>query len=965
MPRTPHLAALFACLLFANLVASLYAEETKRVPWTGSRIHGSPEPPLPYVVENAFPRLEFKSCLDIASTPSMDRLFVVEQGGRIFSFPNRPEVAAADLVVDLKREIPALESVYAFTFHPRFAENRFVYVCYVTESRQPDGTRIARFRMNESDPPTLDAASETTIITWLSGGHNGCCLKFGPDGCLYISSGDGEGNPPDVLRAGQDVTNLLCSILRIDVDHPEEGRNYRIPADNPFVSLAGARGEIWAYGLRNPWRMSFDEKTGDLWVGDVGWELWEMLHRVERGGNYGWAVMEGRQTINPDWQRGPTPILAPTIDHPHSESSSITDGLSYYGKRLPDLAGCHVYGDYDTGKIWGFRYVDGRVVDHRALADTTLRIVGFGADREGECYLLDHVAGTIHRLVENPRRAEPGDFPRRLSETGLFVSLSSLQPAPGVVPYEINAPMWADHARSERVVAVPGVDAIELRPENSAYPTDTVLAKTLSLQMREGDPGSMRRVETQILHFDGIDWLTYSYRWNDEQTDAELVSAEGATQVLEVMDAEAPEGVRRQAWTFSGRGECQRCHNKWAGPPLAFHKSQLSRLTTDAERSDSLRTLAELGVVGGDVKPDEATRLVDPHDESADLSRRARSYLHANCAHCHRQNAGGSVLAQMQYGLPLPDANLVNHVPSQGTFGIADGRVITPGDPYRSVLLYRMAKRGGGRMPHVGSSEVDLRGVALVHDWIRTMETGAVEYDPASVLEQQVRHLRGGIADEEVPAAVDRLLKSTPGALLAVHSLEVDAWPATRRAELLRRATRHPEVSVRDLFERFLPANQRAERLGATIRPEQILDLVGDAARGRALFHEQANMTCRNCHRVGATGKQVGPELTTIASKYDRQQLLESLLEPSRRIDPVYVTHVVQVEDGRSLTGVVVERTAERLTLRDAQDVVTVIPLASIEEQTQQPQSLMPEGLLRDLTAQQAADLLEFLTTLK
>lgn len=973
MTRWPRIIlgpCLFACVVLIAFTTRLAADEVagqatsaKREPWTRSRIHGSPEPPLPYVVENAFPKLEFKNCVDITSTPTSDRLFVVEQGGRIVSFPNRSDVESVDLVADLRRDIPGVEQVYSLAFHPKFAENRYVYVCYIKESRQPDGSRIVRFRMNETDPPTLDMASETTIITWLSGGHNGCCLKFGPDGCLYISTGDGEGpNPPDVLRAGQDVTNLLCAILRIDVDHVEEGRNYRIPPDNPFVSLPGARGEIWAYGLRNPWRMSFDEKTGDLWVGDVGWELWEMLHRVERGGNYGWAVMEGRQTINPDWPRGPTPILAPTIDHPHSESSSITDGLTYYGRRLPDLAGFHVYGDYDTGKIWGFRYVDGRVVDHRELADTTLRIVGFGADRDGECYLLDHVAGTIHRLVENPRRAADGEFPRRLSETGLFTSLPELSPAPGVLPYTINAPMWADYAVSERVVAVPGMETIELRPENSAYPTDTVLAKTLSLQMRQGDPGSLRRIETQILHFDGIDWQTYSYRWNDQQTDAELVPADGTTRMLDVQDAAAPGGTRRQTWVFSGRGECQRCHNKWAGPPLAFHKGQLGRL---AAQGDSLRHLVEVGVVGGDVDADEASRLCDPHDEQADLSRRARSYLHANCAHCHRQNAGGAVLAQMQWGLPLEDANLVNQVPSQGTFGIEDGRVITPGDPYRSLLLYRMAKRGGGRMPHVGSSEVDLRGVGLVHDWIRTMDAQDAERNSMAKLQPLARRFQEATAGEERAATAEQLLSTTPGALLAVHALETAGWPETLREELLGRATRHPEVTVRDLFERFLPANQRAERLGATIRPEQILEQAGDAERGRLLFHEQASVTCRNCHRVGASGKQVGPDLTGIGKKYDRRQLLESLLEPSRRIDPAFVTYVVQTDDGRSLTGVVVERTDEHLALRDAQDQVVTIPLASVEEQSQQLQSLMPEGLLRDLTAQQAADLLEYLTTLQ
>ncbi|MBC8114538.1 MAG: PQQ-dependent sugar dehydrogenase, partial [Candidatus Saccharimonas sp.] len=240
----------------------------KRVAWTTSRITGSPEVPLPYVTERAFSALKFTNCLDLTKAPGSDRLFVVEQAGKIFSFPNKPDVAVADLVIDLAKAIPGVQQVYALEFHPDFPKNRFCYVCYIKAANLDDGTHIARFRVSNTDPPTIDVASETTIITWLSGGHNGCCLKFGLDGCLYISTGDGSGpNPPDARRAGQDVSNLLSCILRIDVDHTDDGRNYRIPADNPFVDLKGARGEIWAYGFRNPWRMSFDQKTGDLWVG--------------------------------------------------------------------------------------------------------------------------------------------------------------------------------------------------------------------------------------------------------------------------------------------------------------------------------------------------------------------------------------------------------------------------------------------------------------------------------------------------------------------------------------------------------------------------------------------------------------------------------------------------------------------------------------------------------------------------
>jgi hypothetical protein len=323
--------------------------------------------------------------------------------------------------------------------------------------------------------------------------------------------------------------------------------------------------------------MSFDRKTGDLWVGDVGWELWEMLYRVERGGNYGWAVMEGRQSTNPEWPRGPTPILPPTIDHLHTESSSITDGLTYYGARLQELHGTHLYSDYDTGKFWGFRYEQGQVVDHRELADTTLRVVSFGEDGQGEFLILDHVAGTIHRLVPNPQPDQSATFPRRLSDSGLFDFRAEPAPAAGVIPYSINAELWSDHALAERYVAVPNALSIKAEGAAWAFPKDSVLVKTLSLELRRGDPTSRRRIETQLLHFDGIDWVAYTYQWNDEQSDAGLVGAAGAERNFEIIDSEAPGGKRLQTWRYSGRAECQRCHNKWSGPALAFNTPQLNK----------------------------------------------------------------------------------------------------------------------------------------------------------------------------------------------------------------------------------------------------------------------------------------------------------------------------------------------------------------------------------------------------
>jgi putative heme-binding domain-containing protein len=952
-------------------------ESGTRAAWKTSRIHGSPEPPLPFVAERVFPALKFTNCLDLAAMPGSDRLFVVEQAGKIFSFPNKPDVKQADLVIDLAQAVPGVQQVYALAFHPEFTRNRFCYICYIRAANLADGTHIARFRVSETNPPIIEPTSEHTVITFYSGGHNGCCLKFGPDGFLYISTGDGsDPNPPDSLRTGQSVDDLLSAILRIDVDKTETGRNYRIPPDNPFVGVEGARGEIWAYGFRNPWRMSFDRNTGDLWVGDVGWELWELLDRVERGGNYGWSIVEGRQATNPEWPRGPTPILPPTIDHPHSESSSITDGLTYYGKRLHELDGNHIYSDYDTGKFWAFRFEKGRVVELREIADTTHRVVGFGEDANGEFYFLDHPAGTIHTLIPNPSRDKGSTFPRTLGESGIFASVINQTPAVGVLPYSINAEPWADHTVAERWVAIPGTLAIRPEIPNWIYPADSVLVKTISLDMVQNNPASRRRVETQILHFDGEEWQPYTYRWNDEQTDARLVEAGGDECTFEVVDSSATSGKRRQVWRFAGRGECQRCHNKWSGPPLAFNTPQLNRNTkATASSLSQLDSFARIGLFEKPIASENRPKLADPRDCAAELDGRARAYLQVNCAHCHRMHAGSSVLSKMHYDLPIEKTDMVGVRPTQGTFGIHGVQVIAAGDPFRSVLLYRLAKLRGGRMPHIGSTEVDREGVALIHDWIRQIPPGSIATDIAGnaaairlSLEEaaEIEQLKNanGTSDDSTKL-IDHLLASTSGALRILQSIDRSALPAGPVATAIEKGTRHEDPSIRDLFERFLPPEKRVKRLGTAIRPEQILSFSGDAARGRQVFFETAGIQCKNCHRIGNEGQDLGPELTTIGKKLDRSQLLESMLEPSKLIEPKYVTWLAETSDGKVATGLLITKDETEVVLKDAQNKRICIPQKMIEQLVPQRLSLMPELLLRDMTAQQVADLIAYMSMLK
>ncbi|HVC95973.1 MAG TPA: hypothetical protein VND64_19955, partial [Pirellulales bacterium] len=581
---------------------------------------------------------------------------------------------------------------------------------------------------------------------------------------------------------------------------------------------------------------------------------------------------------------------------------------------------------------------------------------------------------TIHVLVPNPRRNQNSDFPRTLTESGLYSSVAEQSPAPGVLPYSINAEPWADHAVAERLIAVPGELAIKAEGPAWTFPKDSVLVKTLSLALRQNDPTSRRRVETQVLHFDGGEWRPYTYRWNDDQNDAALVDAAGAELTFDVVDADAPGGTRRQAWRFAGRAECQRCHNKWSGPALAFNTPQLNQdVACDGSPVSQLDTFARIGLFEKPIASEGRPRLADPRDDSADLNGRARAYLQTNCAHCHRMHAGSSVLSKMHYDLPLDKTDMIGVRPTQGTFGIHAAQVIAAGDPFRSVLLYRMAKLGGGRMPHIGSTEVDCAGVELICEWVRRMPREAPEKTTGNDVTARIHEaetaglerLLAANAPTEVIEHVDRLLSSTSGALALMRSIDRQVLSGDAKAAAVETAAQHGEVSIRDLFERFLPPEKRVKRLGSAVRPEQILALAGDAARGRRVFFETAGVQCKNCHRIATEGKEVGPELTTIGKKLDRAKLLESLLEPSKLIDPKYVTYLAETSDGLQTTGVLVKKDASEVILKDAQNREIRIPAGLIEQFVPQQQSLMPELLLRDMTAEQVADLLEYLGTLK
>ncbi len=992
-----------------------------RPPWDTSKITGSPDPPSPYRTERLYPKLAFQQPVAMVTEPHSGDTFMAEREGRIVRLPREQDSSEVSVFFDGMRDIPGLTAIYGLTFHPDFGANRQCFICYILEKELPKGTRVSRFTVETDGMSRVDPASEEILLEWKSGGHNGGCLRFGPDGFLYVSTGDASPpSPPDEHSTGQDISDLPGSILRIDVDRRDGDLPYAIPDDNPFVELAGARPEVWAYGLRNPWRMSFDRQTGDLWLGDVGWQLWEVVHRVTRGGNYGWSLKEGPQVVRPELTRGPTEIIAPVIAHPRSEAASVTGGFVYRGSRLKDLTGAYIYGDYVTGKIWALRQDGSKVTSHQELCDTPIAIIAFHEDANGEVSFMAYNAGTIHRLVPNESVNEPRPkFPVKLTETGLFDSVPKHHLAVGVEPFSINAEQWSDGATAERFVAIPGLGtAVLKKPEGRVpvgwgeFPGDTVLGKTISIETRPGDPKSWRRIETQILHIRGEkwrgnsgEWAGYSYVWNEDQTDATLAPADGLDLEFDIADLDSRDGgTRKFHWRVWSRSKCYACHNPWTGYRLAFTVPQLDRtvdtwvnrrglpwMKKKVNQLTLFRDKALVKAVGlGDDRP-----LVNPHDNDSSLDDRARSYLHVNCAHCHRFGGGGTATIDLRFDVPLEESRMLEVRPTQGTFGISRAKIIQPAVPIQSVLYYRMSKLGPGRMPHIGSSSVDRRAIHLMARWISSLEptdpagllTSTLKRQSAvchSLFEKTARepsvllNLRPG-AD-----AIAELLTSTSGSLLLMRSLDGTYLPRQNPSEVLRvsphvnrslprlvysevlrqaAAVTRPEI--RDLFERFLPEDQRSSRLVTVVSAADILALDGNVDSGRTLFLESQTLQCRNCHRVADKGKSLGPDLTQIGKRLNRSQLLQSILVPSEKIDPKFRTWLVETSAGRVFTGLLVEKTDDKVVIRTSDHKLIEVPADEQELLVAQPTSLMPELQHRSLTAQQLSDLIQYLMSLK
>lgn len=317
-----------------------------------------------------------------------DRMYVVEQRGKILVFDESR--ASSKIVFDIEDKIVSggEMGLLGFAFHPNFATNKKTYINYTMERSQLT-TVVSEVR--------LDTRAERELFNFSQpySNHNGGHVAFGPDGYLYITTGDG-GSAGDPHGAGQNKNTFLGKMLRIDVNGKAP---YAIPQDNPFVNQAGAKPEIFAYGLRNVWRFSFDRLTGLMFGGDVGQNRWEEIDIIEKGKNYGWKTMEGKHCFSPATNCDQTGLTLPIHEYPRTDGISITGGYVYRGKKITGLQGAYIYGDYGSGKIWALYYdqTTKTVKSNDLLMNSRLPIASFAEDNAGELYVVSY-AGVINRL---------------------------------------------------------------------------------------------------------------------------------------------------------------------------------------------------------------------------------------------------------------------------------------------------------------------------------------------------------------------------------------------------------------------------------------------------------------------------------------------------------------------------------------------------------------------------------------
>ncbi|MDB6123106.1 MAG: Laminin sub domain 2 [Pedosphaera sp.] len=782
--------AIIACILVLSAMNGLFAQpygldQTQPI---GPYLNNVFPPTAPassasWNVEIAFTNATFDQPIFMLPYPGTNRLVMIHKPGRISTFPNRRDVLQGEVLpfLDISaRTFTVSDSgMTGIAFHPEFGQtgstNRGYF--YVTYKWRPASVgssfpeyaywRLSRFTVPDGQI-AADPNSETVMVQQLDRQmfHDAGCMMFGADGFLYFSVGD-EGGANDEFNSTQTISERLMSgIFRIDVNQnpslshairrqpfhhpalpagwPESfTTNYQVPNDNPFVNANGSvLEEYYALGFRQPYRFSRDPVTGLIWVADSGQSTREEIDILVPGANYQWAYREG--TVPGPKAAPATPIgfeKLPLWDYGRDQGGAAIGGYVYHGvEHAGFLTGKYIWVDNVSGAIWAITSDGTTLTNVEFLANMPSGSVyggtsSCGLDAQGEIYFLKFGGDGAQRVFKLVRTTtvvpEP---PALLSQVGAFTNLATLAPRLGLIPYDVNTPLWSDGAGKQRWLALPNdgthdtaAEKIIFSPTNEwQFPAGTVFVKHFELPVNENNPGAVHRLETRFLVRDqngGVYGVTY--KWRDDGSDADLLlGGDSQDYIINI----AQSGVRTQRWSFPSRLDCLTCHNANARGVLGLKTHQLNRTNyfpQTGRQDNQLRTLGHLGIfsseynetqIGNYPKSFNITNTAQP------LVSRVRSYIDANCSHCHRPG-GQRANFDARFNIPLEQQNLIYGAVFDAVNGPED-RVVRPQDLFHSMLHNRASRVGALQMPPLAKNLVDAQAVQLFADWINSLPTG-------------------------------------------------------------------------------------------------------------------------------------------------------------------------------------------------------------------------------------------------
>lgn len=728
----------------------------------------------------AFPNITFNDPTFLVAEPRANRLYVGGRQGDIYLFVNNSATTNKTLFLDLTSQTQGNQDcgLVGMAFHPEYglvgSTNRgYVYIYYQYSPEpviNPTATtmgynRLSRFTVQDGNL-SADPASELILINQFDrhAWHGGGGMFFGPDGYLYLSNGD-EGALYDTFNQTQEIdSGLFSGVLRIDVDmipsrsHPirrqpqiDEGppsrwpptysQHYYIPNDNPWLDVGGSvLEEFYAIGFRSPHRMTYDPLTARIWLGDVGNTSVEEVDIVEKGGNYQWAYMEGTMA---GVKAKPNPLIGvnkpPIHDYLHNSGNNcVIGGYVYRGaEHAAFLSGMYIFGDNGSCRIWAMTYDGGAtasqitelcVVPNGGTEYTGLS--SFGVDNDGEIYMCIMGTGTkIHKLIVGG--SQGNQPPPVLSQTGAFTNLATLSPNPSLIPYTVNSPLWSDNAVKSRWMSVPNDGAPYAVSEtigfstNGAwmYPLGTVFIKHFELPIDDTNPSVRKRLETRFLvHGTNGSYYGLTYKWRSDNSDADLLT--GSLNETNLITTTT--GIRTQVWYYPSRQDCLTCHNVNADQVLGPKTCQMNGDYTypaTGVNDNQIRALNHIGLFGttnNEVGIPSYPKSVSVSDTNATLAHRVRSYLDANCSHCHRPNGVQAAFFDARFDTPILQQGLINGSVAN-PLGISGAHVVTPQSPSQSILHMRDSILGNNQMPPLAKNVVDTNYISVLTQWINEL----------------------------------------------------------------------------------------------------------------------------------------------------------------------------------------------------------------------------------------------------